>query len=413
MPGKTIVILGGGVGGLVAANELRRLLPEENRIVLVERDPYHVFAPSFLWLMTGERRPDQIRRDLRSLVLTGIEVELAEAQIIDIGNHHVQTSTRMLHYDYLVVSLGAELAPETIPGLLESAQTFYTFDGALKLNDALKSIPGGRVAVVVSALPYKCPGAPHEGAMLITDFFRKRGLSQKVEVHLFTPEPQPMPVAGPALGEAVKQMLGNNGVAFHALHKLTRVDADARELYFEGKDAFQYDLLVAIPPHRGSRVAREAGLTNEAGWIPVNRLTLQTQTEGVYALGDATAISIPGRWKPDVPLMLPKAGVFAHAEAKVVAQRIAAEITGGGKPGEFPGVGYCMLEAGESMAGFAFGDFFAEPSPQIELRQIGKTWHLGKVLFEQWWLAPHDLRREALKLSLSIGSKALGIPIVI
>jgi sulfide:quinone oxidoreductase len=297
--------------------------------------------------------------------------------------------------------------------LLESAQTFYTYGGAMKLHETLQTIPGGKVAVVVSALPYKCPGAPHEGAMLIADFYRKRGLNQKVEVHLFTPEPQPMPVAGPALGDAVKQMLGNNGVAFHALHKLTRVDPDAHELHFDGKDAFQYDLLVAIPPHRGSRIAREAGLTNEAGWIPVNRATMQTQYDRVYALGDATAISIPGRWKPDVPLMLPKAGVFAHAQAKVSAQRIAAEIRGWDKLSEFPGVGYCMLEAGESMAGFAFGDFFAEPSPRIELRKIGKTWHLGKVLFEQWWLAPLDLRREALRLSLSLGGKALGIPIVI
>ena len=413
MTGKTVLILGGGVGGLATANELRRLLPQEHRIVLVERNPDHFFAPSFLWLMTGERRLEQIRCDVRSLLLRDIELELAEAQAVDMGKHHVQTSTKVLPYDYLVVALGAELAPEMIPGLLESAQTFYTFDGALKLHDALKSVPGGRVAVVVSALPYKCPGAPHEGAMLIADFFRKPGLNGKVEVHLFTPEPQPMPVAGPALGEAVKQMLTNNGVAFHALHKLSRVDADAHELHFEGKDAFQYDLLVAIPPHRGSRVAREAGLTNEAGWIPVNRLTLQTQYEGVYALGDATAISIPGRWKPDVPLMLPKAGVFAHAQAKVAAQRIAAEIAGVGKPTEFPGVGYCMLEAGESMAGFAFGDFFAEPSPQIELRKIGKTWHLGKVLFEQWWLAPLGLRREALRLALAFGGKALGIPIVI
>jgi sulfide:quinone oxidoreductase len=130
-------------------------------------------------------------------------------------------------------------------------------------------------------------------------------------------------------------------------------------------------------------------------------------------LGDVTAISIPGRWKPDVPLMLPKAGVFAHAQAEVVASRLAAEITGNTMQRRFPGIGYCMLEAGESLAGFAFGDFFAEPSPRIELRQIGRTWHLGKVLFEQWWLAPLDLRREALRLALTLGGKAFGIPIVI
>ena len=66
-------------------------------------------------------------------------------------------------------------------------------------------------------------------------------------------------------------------------------------------------------------------MSNEAGWIPVDRQTLATPHEHVFAIGDVTAVGIPGRWKPDVPLMLPKAGVFAHAQALVVAHRIAAE----------------------------------------------------------------------------------------
>jgi sulfide:quinone oxidoreductase len=184
-------------------------------------------------------------------------------------------------------------------------------------------------------------------------------------------------------------------------------------LVFEGKEPVRYDLLIAIPPHRGPRLVREAGLANEAGWVPVDRATLATKHENVYALGDVTAISIPGRWKPDVPLVLPKAGVFAHAQAEVVARRIAAEVTGSSAQDEFPGAGYCMLEAGESMAGFAFGDFYAEPSPQIELRQIGRTWHVGKVLFEQWWLAPFGPRRTALQLAITLGGKALGIPVIV
>src|SRR4030065_22164 len=110
-----------------------------------------------------------------------------------------------------------------------------------------------------------------------------------------------------------------------------------------------------------------------------------------------------------MPLMLPKAGVFAHAQAETVTRRITAEITGAGERGEFPGIGYCMLEAGESQAGFAFGNFFAEPSPQIELRKTGKTWHIGKVLFEQWWLAPYGPRREALRQALKPGREELGI----
>ncbi|HLA98740.1 MAG TPA: FAD/NAD(P)-binding oxidoreductase [Anaerolineales bacterium] len=426
MNGKTILILGGGVGGLMAANELGRLLPGGHRIIIVDKQAEHAFAPSFLWLMTGERRKEQITRSLHQLVRRGVEVVQGGVVSIDLANRSVKTSWHKLapdysrvhtgdtfHYDYLIIALGAELAPETIPGLEESAHTFYTLEGAEKLHQALQDFQGGTVAVVVSAVPYKCPGAPHEGAMLIADALRKRGLADKAEIHLFTPEPQPMPVAGPELGGAVKNMLQEKGIAFHPVHKLASVEPARRELSFEGKNSIQYDLLVAIPPHRSPQVVREAGLSNPAGWIPVDRSTLETGYENVYAVGDVTAINIPGRWKPDVPLMLPKAGVFAHAQAKVVAQRIAAEIAGGGKRSEFPGVGYCMLEAGESLAGFAFGDFFAEPSPQIELRKIGGIWHLGKVLLEQWWLAPLDLQREALRLALTLGGKALGLPIVI
>ncbi len=411
MSGKTILILGGGIGGLMSANELRRLLPGEHRVVLVEKNAKHAFPPSFLWLMTGDRQPEQITRNVRDLLRPGVDLIQAEAQGIDLSNRRVETSVETLNYDYLIIALGAELAPDAIPDLAESAHTFYTFDGSMKLRDTLQNFAGGKAAVVVSALPYKCPGAPHEGAMLIANMLRKRGLKTS-EVHLFTPEPQPMPVAGPALGDAVKQMLADRGVAFHPLHKPNRVNPASSEIIFDGQESFHYDLLVVVPPHRGSRLARESGLANEAGWVPVDRATLQTKHENVYAIGDATAIPIPGRWKPDVPLMLPKAGVFAHDQAKVVARRIAAEIAGVQAQDVFGGDGYCMLEAGEDVAGFAYGDFFAKPSPQIQLRQMGQTWHVGKVLFEQWWLAPYGPRREVLRQVLHLGGKALGIPTI-
>jgi len=206
-------------------------------------------------------------------------------------------------------------------------------------------------------------------------------------------------------------MLTSKGVAFHPLHKLISVDSHNHSLSFDGKESARYDLLVAIPPHRGPRIVREAGLTNEAGWVSVDRSTLKTNHENVYAIGDITAISIPGRWKPDMPMMLPKAGVFAHDQAEIVAQRIVDEINGIVPKTEFCGGGYCMLEAGEGLAGFAFGDFFAQPSPRLELRNIGRAWHLGKVLFEQWWLAPFGIRKSILHTTLRLGTKILKIPV--
>jgi sulfide:quinone oxidoreductase len=361
--------------------------------------------------MTGDRQRVQITRDVRNLVRPGVEVIEGEGLAISPADRRVETSAGTLYFDYLIISLGAELVPESAPS--SAAHTFFTAEGAAKLHEALSSFAGGKVALVISSLPYKCPGAPHEGAMLIADFFRKRRMRDKVDIHLFTPEPAPMPVAGPELGEAVRQMLETKGVTFHPSHKLARYDFGSRELLFEGKEPFRYDLLVTFPPHRSPSVVRQSGLANEAGWIPVNFATLETKHPNVYAIGDITAIPLPGRWKPDVPLMLPKAGVFAHAEAQIVARRIAHEIAGTPERPEFCADGYCMLEAGEDLAGFAYGNFFAEPAPQVQLHRIGRNWHLGKVLFEQWWLAPFGMRRGVLAATLKLGARAYGIPLVL
>lgn len=158
---------------------------------------------------------------------------------------------------------------------------------------------------------------------------------------------------------------------------------------------------------------RDSGLAGETGWIPVNRSTLQTKLPNVYAIGDVTAIQIPGRRKPDVPMMLPKAGIFAHIQAEIVARRIAGEILGKKCEEEFCGDGFCMLEAGEDVAGFAYGNFFGEPSPDVKLRKVGKTWHWGKVLFEKWWLSPIGFKRSMLHQALGIGRRMMGIPIKI
>jgi len=184
---QQILILGGGVGGQVVANELRHRLPSEHRVTLVEKNTRQGFAPSFLWLMTGGRQPEQITRDIRRLLRPGIEVIEAEVRRINLATRRVETDRQSLEYDYLIIALGVELAPDTIPGLAEAAHTFYTLEGAARLKTALATVTGGTVAVVVSALPYKCPGAPHEAAMLLADYFRRRGLRDKVDVHLFTP----------------------------------------------------------------------------------------------------------------------------------------------------------------------------------------------------------------------------------
>jgi sulfide:quinone oxidoreductase len=377
---ESILVLGGGVGGLVAANELRKALPKKHRIILVERDPAFVFAPSLLWLMTGDRTADQISRPLARLEKKGIEVVRGEIQRIDAERREVLVDGRILAGDFLIVALGAELGAETIPGLAQAGHNFYTLAGAEGLRDALASFSGGRLLVLTAAPAYKCPAAPYEAAMLVEYHLRKRKIRARTQLELYAAEPGPMGVAGPDVSKAVRQMVEAKDITYHPEHQIAEVDPTGRRLRFANGAEATYDLLAFVPPHRAPRVVRECGLAAESGWIAVDRHTMETRYERVYALGDV--VSIPLKLgKP-----LPKAGVFAHGEAEVVATNIVHAITGEGRPAEFDGLGECFIETGDGKAGMGKGDFYAEPVPAMKLHPPGRHWHAGKILFEKNWL---------------------------
>lgn len=381
MAKKIVVVLGGGTGGLVVARALRRRLASEDRVVIVEREPIYRFAPSFLWVMSGSRRAEQISGDMRGLRRRGIEVVETSVDGIDAQRQRVATSTGDVSYDRLVVALGAELAPEALPGFAEGAHNLYTLEGAETAGRALAGLERGRVAVLVSRLPYKCPAAPYEAAFLAEALLRKRGVRPSVTVDVYTPEPLPMPTAGEDVGRAVAAMLEARGIGFHAQQSVERIDGSARRLVFADGVQVGYDVLVGIPPHRAPAAVAESGLAGPTGFVPVDRHSLATALEGVHAIGDVTQIPLAeGRF------MLPKAGVFAHAEAGVVAERIASELAGRESRAVFDGRGACFIELGDGAAGYASGDFYAEGAPRVRMRRPGRHWHLAKVAFERYWM---------------------------
>ena len=377
---KTILILGGGVGGLVTAVELRKKLPKKHRIVLVDREREHLFAPSLLWLMTGLRTAEKISRPLDRLRKKGIEVVHGEIERIEPAERRVVVGGETFEGDFLVVSLGAELAPETIPGLAEAGHSFYTLQGAEGLRDAVKEFRSGKLVVLTASPAYKCPAAPYEAAMLLEYDCRKRKVRDQVQVDLYAAEPAPMGVTGPEFSAGVRQMVEQKGIRYRPGHQVTKVDPATRRISFDNGTEAGFDLLAYVPPHRAPGVVREAGLVGESGWVPVDRHTLETRFERVYAIGDITGIPLK-LGKP-----LPKAGTFAHAQAGVVAQNIARAITGKGEAASFDGHGECFIETGDGRAGLGRGDFYAEPTPQVKAYKVGRHWHAGKVLFEKDWL---------------------------
>ena len=378
MAETTVLVLGGGTGGLVVARRLRRLLHAGDRVVLLERDPTYRFAPSFLWVMTGARRPEEVTADLGRLRRHGIDLVEAEARGIDTGTRRVETSRGPVSYDRLVIAAGAELTPGSLPGFAEAAHNVYSLDGAVAAGRALRELEGGRVVVLVSRLPYKCPAAPYETALLTEALLRRRGVRASVDV--YTPEPFPMPTAGPIMGDALRGMLEQRGIGFHSERNVERIEPGSRELVLQGGERVPFDLLLGVPPHRAPAVVRESGLAAETGFLPVERETLATSAEDVFAIGDVTTIPIAGG------KFLPKAGVFAHGQAEVVARRIAADLAGQTGSAAFEGKGSCFVEMGDGRAAYATGDFYAEGEPAVRLRRPGRHWHLAKVAFEQYWL---------------------------
>ncbi len=370
-----ILVLGGGVGGIVAADGLRRRLHSRHEIVLVNREETFVFAPSLLWLLVGARRPEQISRPLRRLVRRGVTVTTGEIERIDASRREVVVTGRTLRADYLVIALGAATAGRAIPGLVEGGHDLYSLDGALAFRNGLCSLRGGRVVILTAAPAYRCPAAPYEAAMLVEAACRGRA-----EVQLFAAEPGPMGVAGPQVSAAVRQMVESKGIAYHPEHQVTRVDPAARGVQFANGVTTSYDLLGFVPPHHAPPVVSQSGLCAEGGWIEVDRHTLQTRFPNVYAVGDVNSIPLK-LGKP-----LPKAGVFAHFEAQVVARNIARAITDRGDEARFTGLGECFIETGGGKAGFGKGDFYAEPLPRVAVHPPSRRWHAGKVVLEQMWL---------------------------
>lgn len=339
-----------------------------------------MFAPSIPWLVSGARKAADIRRPLVRYLGGAAELVVGEIESIDPAARRVVVGDRALDADALVIALGAELAPGSIPGLAGAGHNLYDVDGAGAMRGAVLRLGEGRVVVLTATAAYKCPAAPYEIVMLIEAMLRSSGRRGRVAVGMIAAEPMPMPVAGEAVGSAIKDLLASKGVAYRSGRQVAAVDGETRTLRFADGSEERYDVLGFVPPHRAPAPVTASALAGPSGWISVDRGTLQTDYEEVYAIGDVTSIQL------SVGRPLPKAGVFAHRQAEVVAGNIAHAWTGRGEPARFDGHGACFVEVGHGRAAYGGGDFYAEPAPRITLRRPSRLAHWGKALYERLWL---------------------------
>ena len=353
-----VVVLGAGFGGLEIVTRLAEALDDDPAskgvdVVLVDKAPGFVFGFSKLDVMFGRATATQALHPYGGFDARGIRFVSSTIRSIDPVAKRVVTDAETIDADIIVVALGADLDPESTPGLSEGGHEFYTVAGAFALRDVIAGFEGGRVIVGVTSTPFKCPPAPSETALLMHDHLTRKGIRGSSSIDVVMPVPTPIPPS-PDASRAILAAFAERDITFHAEKLVTGLDADRRVALLSDNSEMPYDLFLAIPRHRVPQVVEESGLAVD-GWVAVDPFTLETAFADVYAVGDVASVGTP------------KAGVFAEGQGGVVADRIIARIKGDEPSATYDGHGICYLEFGEGEVAQVDVTFLAGERPHGDL----------------------------------------------
>jgi len=374
-----ILIVGGGMGGTILANNLARRLAGELRtrkaqITMLSASERHMYQPGLLYVAFGQMMPDQLYRDQASLLEPGIDFHVDPVVEFRLDQNQVTArSGKVYNYDILAIATGSRMAPEDNPGLMEAAEFFYTEETAVKLFKRLRDFEGGKVAIVVG-VPHKCPMAPLEVTFMLHDYFHKRGILDKVQFQYTYPIGRIHSLENVAKWAAPE--FDRLGIKYETLFNLKEVDAKNRIVKSEEGTEVDYDLLISIPAHRGMEVIEKDNL-GQRGWIPTDRhkLTMEGR-DNVYVLGDTTNLPIS------------KAGSTAHFEAEVIAENIASILKIGTPVRDYDGKVFCFIEAGYDRATYAMFNYLNPPDPKPPTKAV----HWFKTSYNQmYWASARGL----------------------
>jgi len=386
-----IVILGGGTGGTLTANRLRRLYSaDEAEIVVVDQDDRHLYQPGLLFVPFGLTHVEDIVRPRGRQLHDGISYRQSAVDSVDITDDQVLLADgTSLEYDVLVVATGAVLVPEeteglTGPGWMEKVFTFYTPEGAAALEAALAAFDAGRVVINIIDMPIKCPIAPLEFAFLADWYFTERKMRDRVQLTFVTPLDGAF--TKPVASQQLAGMLAEKHIELVTEFNTGEVDGvEGKLVSYDGREV-PFDLAVVIPAHGGAEyVGRSEGLGDELNFVPTDMRTLQSKARpNIFVIGDAA----------DVPTS--KAGSVTHFEGDVLVENIVHFLVGDELEAVFDGHANCFIETGFHKALLIDFNYETEPltghfptKVGLPLLKESRLNHLGKLMFQ--WFYWHSL----------------------
>lgn len=331
---KKVVIIGASTTGAIIANklarELRREIARGNlKITALDKNSCcSVNQAGFTFVPFGYFTPEDLVRPIKKVISPRVNMVLGEdgkVVKIDLENKKVLTATgKEYPYDYLVIATGASVDLDGITGLSrENLNTFYTsLEDALKLGETLKKFKGGRIVVLTVKMPIPCPGAPSKFVVLLNDYLKctkDEETLKKTKISFIWPVKS---IGPPAYNTIISKLFEDNGIDIKREFKFSKVDEEAKEVVSADGERIKYDLLIVIPPYKCMQALVDSGMTDETGWVLVDKHTLQykkSETERydeIYVVGDSG------------PAEILKTGVSAHYQALITAQNLINDILG-------------------------------------------------------------------------------------
>ncbi len=389
---KKIVILGGGTGGTIMANKLRKTLSKEEwEITVVDKDKTHYYQPGFLFIPFGIYGKDDVIKPKANFIPSGVKLVFQKIDKIEPSENKVLLGDgQILNYDYLIIATGTNIDINDTPGLNDKLWRkdifdFYTLNGALELRKRLKDWEGEELVVNIAEQPIKCPVAPLEFTFLADSYFTEIGIRDKVNITYATPLPGAFtkPKASKMLGELLEEKNINVVPDFY----LEKVDNENKKIVSYDEREIPFDILSIVPVNAGSSIVERSGMGDDLNFIPTNKHTLQSKNyENIFVLGDAS----------DIPTS--KAGSVVHFASDVLYENILSAIEGRPLNAKFDGHSNCYIETGHGKGSIIDFNYDTEPLPgtfplpgvgPFGLLQNTKLNHYGKVLFR--WIYWHIL----------------------
>lgn len=384
-----IVIVGGGAGGNGVAGMLRMAGYQD--VVMIEPKDVLYYQPLWTLVGGGLKKVEDSARPLREVMSPSAKLIKNSVKTFDPDNNTlILADDSKVTYDYLVVATGLVNAYDQIPGLTEALDdkdsgvvSVYDYKYAEKTSHILEKSNGGRAIFTYPTTPFKCPGAAQKIMWLYEEKLRDKKIRDKATIEYWIPAESMFGI--PKYAKMLTELADQRNIQRSWKKQLISVNPDHKSAVFldlktNEKTTEQFDILHAVPPMYTPKCLQESKLSNAAGYLEVDKFTLQsTKYPNVFGIGDC--LSSPNG----------KTAAAATSQAPVVVHNLHQVINGQELDGKYDGYTSCPLVIGKNeviLAEFGYDgkilESFSPETGEFPYSLIGQEGYLQRRLF--FWM---------------------------